>query len=92
MGAVPVTTITHELPRRAEGFFESAGHDLDAECRCNPTAWPTAGGITFVHQLLAVRRCPACNRDIDRDPWPYGFPCGHCDDWSLEQAKQGHHD
>ena len=44
-----------------------------------------------VPQLIAVRRCPACNRDIDRDPWPYGFPCGHCDDWTLEQAKQAVH-
>lgn len=78
----------HRLPTRSEGTLESEGHDLDAECRCQPVVWVEHDTVTFVHELLAVRRCEACGRDVDRDPWPYGFPCGHCDDWTLEQAKQ----
>lgn len=31
-----------------------------------------------------VRRCFACDRDLDRDPWPHnGMPCGHCDEYTL---------
>lgn len=29
-------------------------------------------------------RCFVCGRDLQAEPWPHqGFPCGHCDDYSL---------
>jgi hypothetical protein len=69
---------------------EPFGHDLGPHCRCEPKQFLLPKGAdVLVHKVLIVRRCFACCRDVDRDPWPYeGFLCVHCDDYSMAAAQR----
>jgi hypothetical protein len=84
-----MSTTEHVWPTLADGTKQRSGHDLDAECRCRPELWVANGGVVYRHQLLWPdwpRVCPACGRDVDRDPWPHhGILCGHCDEYTQGQ-------
>lgn len=38
------------------------------------------------------QRCDVCGRKPDTQPWPFqGFPCGHCDHYSMKAAGAPEH-